>query len=111
MAQEVNTLETRNGAGGLTGAIGAFFGGIGKVVTAAAPLATDVYRLRLQSDTLRNQSAAELATLQAEQARLIASASQPGTPVLGGIWQPWMTGATALIGALLLLGLILRRRR
>lgn len=112
MPQEVNTLETRNSAGGFTGAVSQFFTGIGNLVTSTAPLAADVYRLRLERDTLKNQSISDMSNLQAERDRLAASRDQ-----LGGMagmpagFQPWMGWAGIGLLVLLLVGLVARRKR
>lgn len=100
MAQEVNTLATNNSAS--SGFFGSLFSGLANLVVSAAPVAANVYQLKLQSQTLQNQSAADLAKIQAQQATLAAQAK---TTTASGLpaWLPYAAGLTLVLVLVLVL--------
>ncbi|HYC70012.1 MAG TPA: hypothetical protein VEB66_02325 [Opitutaceae bacterium] len=90
-------LTTNNPTGGLSGAIGSFFGGIRDLAVGVAPLARDLYVLRLQEDSRRDAS-------------VPAAVPAPATSAdTGGGMKPWMlwTG----VGLILVVIVALVRRR
>jgi L-lactate permease len=109
MAQEVNTFDTNNSIGGFFGSI---FSGLGSLVTAAAPVAANVYQLKTQADVLKNQSAQQLASIQLQQQQLAATtkpatAATTTTATTLPTWFPYAAVAVVV----LILGLVVMRFR
>lgn len=104
MAQEVNTLTTNNSAG--SGFFGSFFSGLGSLVSSAAPAAENLYQLKVQGQTLKNQTAGQLAQLQLQQQQLAAQNQIQQTQAAAAMKAPaWLY--PVLIGGFLLLAVLL----
>ncbi|MDD2764174.1 MAG: hypothetical protein PHE83_09405 [Opitutaceae bacterium] len=108
MGQETAPLTTQNSAS-TGGFFGSLFSGLTNLVTAAAPVAADVYQLRAQGELLKNQSAQQLEQVKLEQQRLAAQAQQQpqATQMKLPAWLPYAAGL-ALVLALILV--LIRRR-
>lgn len=100
MAQEVNTIETRN-----TG--GSFLDKILGAITGLAETAAPVYALQVQGDILKQQYASQASAASAASAPSTASSPSAGMSAENKKWIVW-----GLIGAgiLVVVGLIFRRR-
>jgi len=99
MAQEIETLNTRNSAG--------FFDGLFGAINNALPLAANVAQLKIQGDVLKNQL---LSQTLAAPATVGPLAPPPVAAAPVGISQKTLLVGGAIVAALLVLLLILRRR-
>jgi hypothetical protein len=105
MSQEDTKLNTQNTTGGLFGSL---FGGLTDLIKGAAPVATNLYTLKLQGDQLSQNilSQQQLIELQRQQ----EAAKANGTAVAPGWYQPWMLWAGGGLVVALIALLIARRR-
>lgn len=101
MPQESTAINTQNSAG-TSGFFGSLFGGISNLITSAAPVAANLYSLKMQGDTLKGQ-------LASQQPAAVPATAKPSTA--GGVdaIKPWMiwTG----VGVVVLLVIVLLRGR
>lgn len=100
MAQEIETIQTRNSTG--------FFDGLFSVVNNALPLAANVAQLKIQGDVLKNQLLSQTPGAQPTVAPLAPSPVAPA-PALG-ISQKTLVIGGAILAGVLVLFLLLRRR-
>ncbi|HRG56261.1 MAG TPA: hypothetical protein PLG56_09495 [Lacunisphaera sp.] len=105
MSQEDTKLNTQNTTGGLFGSL---FGGLTDLIKGAAPVATNLYTLKLQGDQLSQNilSQQQLIELQRQQ----EAAKANGTAVAPGWYQPWMLWVGGGLVVALIALLIARRR-
>lgn len=106
MAQESTTINTQN-SGGLFGGL---FTGLGNLLKTAAPIAADVYTLKLQGDTLKTQYASDALAAQRLAADTAAKQAAAGSSMLPSWLKPWMIWTAAGVGAVAILVAVLRRR-
>lgn len=103
MPQEATpALNTQNNTGGL---FGSFFGGLTDLVKGAAPVAANLYTLKLQGNALSQQNANQAQILALQQQQEMAKAA--GTATASKNWIYWVGGGLVLI----LVAVLVARRR
>jgi hypothetical protein len=106
MAQEdTSALTTNNSTGGL---FGSFFGGLTDLVKGAAPVAANLYTLKMQGQQLSQQTASQAQVLALQQQQELAKAA--GTKPAGFTMQPWMYWLGGGLVLALIALLVVRRR-
>jgi|JI10StandDraft_1071094.scaffolds.fasta_scaffold1007931_2 hypothetical protein len=106
MAQESTpALNTQNTSGGL---FGGFFGGITDLIKGAAPVATNLYTLKLQGQQLSQNLVSQQQLLALQQQQELAKTTGTQTSV-GATFKPWLPYILGGLGLLLVL-LVIRRR-
>jgi hypothetical protein len=103
--QETNALETRN-----TGFFGSLFGGLKELAVGVAPVAADIYTLRLKDQELRNSYAGTAAQLQREQEAAAAAGAARGSGITPAQKRLLIWGGSALATVAVLAFLFNRRR-
>lgn len=105
MPQENTALNTQNTSGGL---FGSFFGGLSNLIKDSAPVAANLYTLKLQGNVLSQQAANQNQINQAMAQQQLDAAA--GTKTAAGYFKPWMMWAVVGLLGLLGLSIYLRRR-
>ncbi len=105
MAQETAPLQTNNSVGGFFGNL---FSGLSSLVSSAAPVAANVYQLKLQADVLKNQSSGQLAQVQAQQQ--LAATQATVTAAATAQKYSWIPYAILAAFVLAIVAVIVRRR-
>lgn len=102
MAQEIETIQTRNSTG--------FFDGLFGAINNALPLAANVAQLKIQGDVLKNQLLSQTLGAQPTAGPVAPPLAGPSPVAASGISQKTLVIGGAVLAGVLVLLLIFRRR-